>query len=153
MSVNKEGLTALHLASSAGSLSCIQVKFGLTNLLHVDFDTLPLSRQGLSIYLASSEGSLSCIQELLEGEKGRQEMLSLEDRWGRTPLLLATSNGNTEVIVSYEDCDDAIAQSQVVSLLLEKGASIRVCNRHRETPLHFCARYLGWSVWYLLSCW
>ena len=24
-------------------------------------------------------------------------MLSLEDRWGRTPLLLATSNGNTEV--------------------------------------------------------
>ena len=33
MCVNKEGLTALHLASSAGSLSCIQVKFGRTDLL------------------------------------------------------------------------------------------------------------------------
>ena len=35
MSVNKEGSTALHLASSAGSLSCIKV-----GLLHVDCDTL-----------------------------------------------------------------------------------------------------------------
>ena len=33
------------------------------------------------------------------------------------------------------------ASGKVVSLLLKKGASIRVCNRHRETPLHFCARY------------
>ena len=82
----------------------------------MDFDNLHLalvmhlgmcSAYTLSLYLASSAGTLSCFQELLEGEKGRQEMLSLEDRWGRTPLLLATSNGNTEVIVSYEDCDDA----------------------------------------------
>ena len=46
----------------------------------------------------------SCnFQELLAAESGRKEMLSLEDRWGRTPLLLATSNGNTEVIVF---CDE-----------------------------------------------
>ena len=49
----------------------------------------------------------SCnFQELLAAESGRKEMLSLEDRWGRTPLLLATSNGNTEVIVfCYEDTE------------------------------------------------
>ena len=41
MSVNKEGLTALHLASSVGSLSCIQVKLGLTDLLCVNFCTCP----------------------------------------------------------------------------------------------------------------
>ena len=128
----------------------------------MDFDNLHLalvmhlgmcSAYTLSLYLASSAGTLSCFQELLEGEKGRQEMLSLEDRWGRTPLLLATSNGNTEVSSRTRTVTMSIVQSQVVSLLLEKGASIRVCNRHRETPLHFCARYLGWSVWYLLSCW
>ena len=89
MSVNKEGSTALHLASSAGSLSCIQVC-----LLLLDCDTLCFVVPYLQCFL-------SCVlQELLEAEAGRKEMLSLEDRWGRTPLLLATSNGNTEVLSS-----------------------------------------------------
>ena len=46
--------------------------------------------------------NLVCIQELLEVETGRVELLRLEDRWGRTPLLLATSNGNTEVEQNFQ---------------------------------------------------
>ena len=63
-------------------------------------------------------------------------MLETKDRWGRTPLLVATSHGNKEVGLVTG------VLAQVVGLLLEEGASIRVNNQHKETPLHLCARYL-----------
>lgn len=64
-------------------------------------------------------------------------MLDLEDRWGRTPLLLAASNGNTEV--EHLSCNK-LHLSKAVSLLLKKGASIQMTNRQRESCLHFAAR-------------
>ena len=66
-------------------------------------------------------------------------MLDLEDRWGRTPLLLATSNGNKEVTLFNRM---TLCHIKAVTLLLKKGASIRIRNKHRETPLHFGARSL-----------
>ena len=91
--VDEQGNTALHLAAQGDHKEVCSL------LLQRREGTMIVNKEGLTaLHLASSAGSLSCIQELLEVDQGREEMLSLEDRWGRTPLLLATSNGNTEVV-------------------------------------------------------
>ena len=92
MSVNKEGLTALHLASSAGSLSCIQVKFGLTNLLHVDFDTLHLALVKVGFeHIPCLQGGLIVLHS---GAAGRREGKTRDVELGRPLGPHPTAFGN-----------------------------------------------------------
>ena len=80
MSVNKEGLTALHLASSAGSLSCIQVKLGLTDLLCVNH-AFRLVWSTYLKHLVSSTVSLSSMQ--FPGATGSREWKEGDVELGR----------------------------------------------------------------------
>ena len=88
MSVNKEGLTALHLASSAGSLSCIQV----TNLLHVDFDTLHLALVKVGFeHIPCLQGGLIVLHS---GAAGRREGKTRDVELGRPLGPHPTAFGN-----------------------------------------------------------
>ena len=92
--------------------------------LMVEISIRRVNKEGLTpLHIAAGTGLIEGITVILENEDAH-DIINAEDRSGRTPLLLASSSGNKDV----------------TNLLLKKGASIRVRNKHKESPLHFCAR-------------
>ena len=97
----------------------------MINVLMVKISIKRINKEGLTpLHIAAGTGAVEGVVAFLDN-KDVQEIINLKDRSGRTPLLLASSSGNKEV----------------AKLLLKKGASIRVKNKHRESSLHLCARY------------
>ena len=91
----------------------------------VEISVKRVNKEGLTaLHIAAGTGVIEGITAILENEDSK-DIINIGDISGRTPLLLASSSGNKEV----------------VKLLQKKGASIRVRNKHKESPLHFCARF------------
>ena len=118
----------MHLAALGKNAEMIKA-------LMVEISVKRINKDGLTpLHVAAGTGVLDGIKTILENADS-QSIINVEDNSGRTPLLLASSSGNTEV----------------VKLLLKKGASMRVRNKHKESPLHFCARFGHASVMKLLT--
>ena len=93
------------------------------------------NKEGLTpLHVAAGTGITHGVSNILEHEDSK-EIINREDYLGRTPLLLASSSGSKEA----------------VRILLQKGASLKVRNKHGESPLHFCARFGHASVIQLLT--
>ena len=115
---DEQGNTALHLAALGKNAEIIKA-------LMVEISIKRVNKEGLTpLHIAAGTGVIEGITAILENGD-THAIINSEDRSGRTPLLLASSSGNKEVI----------------NLLLKKGASLRVRNKHKESPLHFCARF------------
>ena len=125
---DEQGNTALHLAALGKNAEMIKV-------LMVEISVKRVNKEGMTpLHIAAGTGVIEGIRAILEHE-GSQAIINTEDISGRTPLLLASSSGNKEV----------------VTLLLRKGASMQIKNKHRESPLHFCARFGHAGVMKLLT--
>ena len=145
--LDKNGWTALHLASSHGRMEVVQ--------LLLDRGA-PLDLQDLdgftALYLAIKQGHKEVAQLLLD----RGASLDLQDKDGKTALHMSSEHGRKEIvqllldkgaslIVQTKDGMTALhlaimnGNKEVVQLLLDKGASLEVQGKQGQTAPHLAS--------------
>ena len=116
---DEQGNTALHLAALGKNVDLVK------SLMRNKELVLEGNREAQTpLHLAAGTGAARVVRAILNCEEGKRT-LETEDSRHQTPLLIAASVGNKEVI----------------NLMISHGASVRKRNSDKESPLHICARF------------
>ena len=116
---DEQGNTALHLAALGKNVDLVK------SLMRNKELVLEGNREAQTpLHLAAGTGVVSVVRAILNSEEGKKT-LETEDSRHQTPLLIAASVGNKDVI----------------NLMISHGAFVRKRNSDKETPLHICARF------------
>ena len=148
-SINKNGLTPLHIMCSDGNLEVVK------NLLDRGACITVSDNDGRTpLHIACFKGHYDLVKELLE----RGADLSVSDKYGMTPLHVACSEGHTEICVELlsKGANTAnldlrgrsplcIASSkgyaQIVKELVSRGVELNSTDKDGLTPLYLaCAK-------------
>lgn len=157
--VDKQGMTALHMAASHNQTEIVKmlIDCGANLRCKDDEDSTPL-------HAAAAEGSLKVVRNLfeagarLDGWVTIQSMVTDKDIDGNTCLSLAVENGHYDVVkICLEKRADVNTPNniymhplhlaavngdvRIVRLLVENNARIDVLNNEQATPLHKAAQY------------
>lgn len=157
--VDKQGMTALHMAASHNQAEIVKmlIDSGANLRCKDEEDSTPL-------HAAASEGNLRIVRMLfeagarLDGWVTIQSMVTDKDVDGNTCLSLAVENGHYDVVklCLEKRADVNVPNSiymhplhlaavngdvRIVRLLVEHNARIDVLNNEQATPLHKAAQY------------
>ncbi|KAL3308119.1 hypothetical protein Ciccas_013354 [Cichlidogyrus casuarinus] len=144
--LDKMSMTALHYACYVGALSTVRCAFehpvfclGSTNSSKNcsssnQIPVLPVQANltGSAAFLCTSRTSLLANDNTATPihsaavKKTAYDLLNTQDKYGRTPMYLATARGHTDV----------------VNYLLSLGADIHIANKESKSPLYISA-YFG----------
>ncbi|RDD46189.1 Ankyrin-1 [Trichoplax sp. H2] len=125
----EKGMTALHLAAQSGQDNCTRL---LLNSSGIQYKSSTDESGSIPFHLASNNGNISVIGLLLSKSTSQ---LRIRDRYNRTCLHYAASNGHYET----------------VALLISQGADIDAMDENLWTPLHHAAKSGHLDVVKLLS--
>ncbi|KAM3187179.1 hypothetical protein ACTXT7_002833 [Hymenolepis weldensis] len=157
------GMTPLMLCAEAGQ-SGFRMVFGLVS---AGCDISATDKIGMTtLHYACYVGAVPTVRFLLEeagefSDKKASDLLNLQDRFGRTPIYLATCRGHTAVVDYLLSCnaDFHIPNKElksplyiaanfghlnIVNALLRNGAQVDQADSHQKTPL-YVATYHGRS--------
>ncbi|VDD75147.1 unnamed protein product [Mesocestoides corti] len=155
------GMTPLMLCAEAGP-SGFRMVFGLVS---AGCDVAAVDKMGMTaLHYACYVGAVLTVRFLLEdafefSEKRPCDLLNLQDRFGRTPIYLATCRGHTDVVEYLLSCNADIhipnkelksplyiaanfGHLDIVNALLRHGAHVNQADSHQKTPL-YVATYHG----------
>ncbi|KAL5961775.1 Ankyrin-1, partial [Taenia solium] len=157
------GMTPLMLCAEAGQ-SGFRMVFGLVS---AGCDISAVDKIGMTaLHYACYVGAVPTVRFLLEealefSGKKACDILNLQDRFGRTPIYLATCRGHTAVVDYLLTCNADIhipnkelksplyiaanfGHLNIVNALLRHGAQVNQADSHQKTPL-YVATYHGRS--------
>ncbi|CAD8139697.1 unnamed protein product [Paramecium pentaurelia] len=113
---NKEGNSAIHLASQNGHIECVKIL--IENGLLINFAG---RNRMTALHFAAAYNHLELVEYLLD-EGAR---INAKDKFGRTPLIMAARNGNLAIL----------------SKLLYYGADFKISDSSKNTAIHHAAAY------------
>ncbi|EUB56959.1 Tankyrase-1 [Echinococcus granulosus] len=157
------GMTPLMLCAEAGQ-SGFRMVFALVS---AGCDISAVDKIGMTaLHYACYVGAVPTVRFLLEealefSDKKAYDILNLQDRFGRTPIYLATCRGHTPVVDYLLTCNADIhipnkelksplyiaanfGHLNIVNALLRHGAQVNQADSHQKTPL-YVATYHGRS--------
>lgn len=120
---NKAGLSALHFAASLGNVHLVRL------LVDLGANTSAITNQQNSVLMnAVMNNKLGVVQWLVSN--GAMKSINRQNEEGRTPLHVAASKGNLEI----------------VKLLAGLGADLEIKNNHGNTPLTLAIIFKKYDV-------
>ncbi|VDO07178.1 unnamed protein product [Rodentolepis nana] len=161
--VDNVGMTPLMLCAEAGQRGFRMVYA----LVSAGCDISATDKIGMTtLHYACYVGAVPTVRFLLEeagefSDKKASDLLNLQDRFGRTPIYLASCRGHTAVVDYLLSCNADIhipnkdlksplyiaanfGHLNIVNALLRHGAQVDQADSHQKTPL-FVATYHGRS--------
>ena len=147
---NRDGKTALHLASEKGNL--MMAKFLINGGAQLEAKDLVLRTP---LYYAVADSSVVAKYLIDSGSE-----IETKDKNGHTPLMCAVANGNIDAVKCLiENGAEIEAKSttssvhvasrngklEILKYLKEKGAQLESVDNDGDTPLHNCLNYNIWT--------
>ncbi|KAF3903899.1 Ankyrin-3 [Dactylellina cionopaga] len=140
--VDKDGKTALHIASEKGHNQLVELLLGCGAAMDIQD-----SMEQTPLHLAAQNGHIAVATQLMEYTE-----LELEDKNGLTPLLLAIKSGHTDMVGELLGAGSKLesrsgsgrtplmwaaegGHRDVVQLLVNKGANVMSADSDGQTPL------------------
>ncbi|BHF84417.1 hypothetical protein SprV_0902756800 [Sparganum proliferum] len=155
------GMTPLMISAEAGQNGFRMV----VGLVSAGCDISAVDKMGMTaLHYACYVGAIATVRFLIEeagefSDKRPLDLLNFQDRFGRTPIYLATCRGHTEVVTYLLSCNADIhspnkelksplyiaanfGHLDIVNALLRHGAQVDQADSHNKTPLYM-ATYHG----------
>lgn len=127
--------TPMQLAIHIGNLDAVKCLFqaGLRDL----------TSEATPLHVAATYGQYDIAKFFIETfrnsdlHKNVTNLIELEDRQGRTPLIIAVNAIKREISFQAENVEALIARKYMVAnLLLKNGANVHAVDCYEQTPLH-----------------